>query len=107
MVCFYNYSARDFEDITMIIIYFVISFLVSLVLFIIFGYLWNYYVVRELRRLNESIQSLDNSILSVKNSVAANNFRNPNMVQSNFNQGTPNAGGYNGGNNPPTKSSGM
>ncbi len=108
MFCLFSGRPQDFEDISLIIIYFAVSFLVSLVLIIICGYLWNYYMIRELRRLNSSIQSLDNSILSVKNSVAANNFRNPNMIQGNYSQGAPGNNNYNtGGNTSPTKPSGM
>ncbi len=60
-------------DAMKLILWGIVGFLISILLFLFCGYLWNYYILKELRELNKSIQSLDNSILSLKSMKYDNN----------------------------------
>ena len=66
-------------DAMKIILWGIVGFLISILLFLFFGYLWNYYILKELRDLNKSIQSLDNSILSLKSMKYDNNSHQKSM----------------------------
>lgn len=61
---------------------YIVGFLITLVLFIFLGYMWNYYLISELRKMNRKIDDLTDVIGANLNKIAQNttpeNRRNSN-----------------------------
>ncbi|MCR4716707.1 MAG: hypothetical protein K5656_05960 [Lachnospiraceae bacterium] len=64
-----NFMEYVFDNGFVGIIVLVVVVCVVILIFMLEGYLWNYFMIKEFKKMNKNLQSLDNSVLALKNSM--------------------------------------